>query len=245
MAQAMTASRTTYQNNYPSSSASVSADMHHSWHPQTHTSHPTANGINGVNSARTRPIQTPNGTATANRITHKKSDFYKNGRPTEVIVIDSESPAPQPQLFTKRKRENSISTSTTVSQVTKRARKSQNDETAIHHEKSGYSTTTKPHSVTWFRDERGVYRAREVIVPKVEEVSYSYLTIKRQRGNPGFHACMLPCHFFREQMLIWISRLIARLQLTLMTLKVIISLSKTPSLRIDVFAISAFLTNFR
>jgi hypothetical protein len=170
MAQTMTASRTTYQNNY-SSSASVSTDMHHAWHPQTHTSHNTSNGINGVNSGRTKPIQVPNGTTTANRITHKKSDFYKNGVPDEVIVIDSESPAPQQQSSTKRKRENSISTSTTVSAVTKRARKSQNDETTISSNKSTY--TQKPHSVAWFKDDRGVYRAREVIVPKVEEVSIS------------------------------------------------------------------------
>jgi hypothetical protein len=143
--------------------------MHHAWHPQAHTSHGTSNGINGVNNGRTKPVQVPNGTATANRITHKKSDFYKNGVPAEIIVIDSESPAPQQQSSTKRKRENSISTSTTVSAVTKRARKSQNDETAISSNKSTY--TQKPHSVAWFKDERGVYRAREVIVPKVEEVS--------------------------------------------------------------------------
>ena len=171
MAQTMTASRTTtYQNNYPPSSAtaaSVSSDMHGSWHPQSHTS---SNGINGVSSIRTKPAQPTNGTTTANRITHKKSDFYKNGRPAEVIVIDSESPAPQQQQSsTKRKRENSISASTTVSAVTKRARKSLNDEAAIS-AKSSTGSTRKPHSVAWFKDERGVYRAREVIVPKVEEV---------------------------------------------------------------------------
>jgi hypothetical protein len=201
MAQTMTASRATYQNNYPSSSASVSADMHHSWHPQTYTSHPTSNNVNGVSNGRTKPVQTPNGTTPANRIAHKKSDFYKNGRPTEVIVIDSESPAPAPQSFTKRKRENSISSSTTASQVTKRARKSQNDETTIH-EKASYCTTTKPHSVTWFRDERGVYRAREVIVPKVEEVSTPIQLSKRQWGNSGFsrlHASWS----FSWVMLIW------------------------------------------
>lgn len=176
MAQTMTASRTTtYQNNYPQSSASVSAaDMHGSWHPQSHNS---SNGINGVSSIRTKPAQQPaNGTTTSSRITHKKSDFYKNGRPAEVIVIESESPAPQqPQSSTKRKRENSISTSTTVSAVTKRARKSLNDEAAISSSKSSTGSTRKPHSVAWFKDERGVYRAREVIVPKVEEVIYPYL----------------------------------------------------------------------
>jgi hypothetical protein len=31
--------------------------------------------------------------------------------------------------------------------------------------------TQKPYSVAWVRDDWGVYRAREVIVPKVEEVS--------------------------------------------------------------------------
>src|SRR5271156_1589034 len=177
MAQTMTASRTTtYQNNYPPSSAtaaSVSSDMRGSWHPQSHTS---SNGINGVSSIRTKPAQPTNGTTTANRIPHKKSDFYKNGRPAEVIVIDSESPAPQPQQSsTKRKRENSISTSTTVSAVTKRARKSLNDEAAISSSKSSTGSTRKPHSVAWFKDERGVYRAREVIVPKVEEVIDPYL----------------------------------------------------------------------
>jgi len=170
--------------------------MHHSWHPQNHTSHTTSNGINGVSSARTKPIQAPNGTNTANRINHKKSDFYKNGRPAEVIVIDSESPEPPPQSSTKRKRENSISTSTTVSAVTKRARKSQNDETAILSNKATY--TQKPHSVAWFKDDRGVYRAREVIVPKAEEVSITYLAINvtGRIGDP--HACMLPPLFLHE-----------------------------------------------
>lgn len=171
----MTASRTAvYQNNYPSSSASVSADMHHSWHPQHHTAHTTTNGINGVNSNRARPVQASNGTRTVSRAGHSKSDFYKNGLPTEVIVIDSESPAPVQQSSTKRKRENSISSSTTVSAATKRARKSQNDETLILSNKSQYSAAQKPHSVAWFKDERGVYRARDVIVPKVDEVSISF-----------------------------------------------------------------------
>jgi hypothetical protein len=196
MAQTMTASRTAYQNNYPSSSASVSADMHHSWHPQSHTSHTTSNGINGVGSARTRPIQAPNGTTTPNRITHKKSDFYRNGLPAEVIVIDSESPAPPPQSSAKRKRENSISTSTTVSAVTKRARKSQNDETAILSNKATY--TQKPHSVAWFKDDRGVYRAREVIVPKVEEVSITCPAITSTGRIGDSHACMLPALFLNE-----------------------------------------------
>jgi hypothetical protein len=185
MAQTMTASRTTYQNNYthPPSTASVPADMHPSWHQQPH---PTTNGINGVSSpaittstststaaVRPKPQPRPPGSTANDRITaHKKSDFYKNGRPAEVIVIDSESPAPQPQSSSKRKRENSISASTTVSAVTKRARKSQNDETAILSSKSTY--THKPHTVAWFRDERGVYRAKEVIVPKVEEVNFFF-----------------------------------------------------------------------
>lgn len=184
MAQTMTASRTTtYQNNYPSSSgaaSSVSSDMHGSWHPQSHTS---SNGINGVSSIRTKPAQPTNGTTTANRVTHKKSDFYKNGPPAEVIVIDSESPAPQPQQSsTKRKRENSISTSTTVSAVTKRARKSLNDEAAIS-AKTSAGSTRKPHSVAWFKDERGVYRAREVIVPRVEEVINPPLFAWKGRGR--------------------------------------------------------------
>lgn len=166
----MTASRTAYQNNHHSSSASVSADIHHTWHPQVHSSHSTTNGINGVSTGHTRPLHTPNGTISANRITHKKSDFYKNGKPTEVIVIDSESPAPPPQPSSKRKRENSVSTATTVSAVTKRARKSQNDESTIRSTLVAYSPTSKPYTVTWFRDERGIYRAREVIVPNVEEV---------------------------------------------------------------------------
>src|SRR5271170_673921 len=184
MAQTMTASRTTtYQNNYPPSSASVSAaDMHGSWHPQPHNS---SNGINGVSSIRTKPAQQPaNGTTTTSRTTHKKSDFYKNGPPAEVIVIDSESPAPQqPQSSTKRKRENSISTSTTVSAVTKRARKSLNDEAAISSSKSSTGSTRKPHSVAWFKDERGVYRAREVIVPKVEEVIDLHLLCFEKDGR--------------------------------------------------------------
>ena len=165
--------------------------MHHSWHPQTHTSHTTANGINGVSSNRIKPLRTPNGTTAANRITHKKSDFYKNGRPAEVIVIDSESPVPPPQSSTKRKRENSISTATTVSAVTKRARKSQNDESAIRSSKGSYSPTQKTHNVTWFRDDRGVYRAREVIVPKVEEVSPSHFIApvrRRESDMPRLHA---------------------------------------------------------
>src|SRR5271154_101271 len=156
MAQTMTASRTTYQNNYPSTTASVSTDMHHAWHPQPHT---TSNGINGVNTTRQKPIPTQNGTDSSNRTPHRKSDFYKNGKPVEVIVIDSESPEPPTQSSTKRKRENSISASTTTSAVTKRARKSQNDETAIQSSKNTF--TQKPHHVAWFKDDRGVFRARE------------------------------------------------------------------------------------
>jgi len=180
MAQTMTASRTAvYQNNYPSSSASVSADMHHSWHPQQHQHHAshttTTNGINGVAAShRTRPVPASNGTRTLSRAGHSKSDFYKNGRPAEVIVIDSESPAPAPQSSSKRKRENSISTSTTVSAATKRARKSQNDETLILSNTGQYSAAQKSHSVAWLKDERGVYRARDVIVPKVDEVGIPF-----------------------------------------------------------------------
>ena len=208
MAQTLTASRTTYQNNYhASSTTSVPADMHSSWHQQAH---PSNNGINGVaSSTGTNSTSTPTtsvrhhpkpsssaapGTTTPNNppiSSHKKSDFYKNGRPAEVIVIDSESPAPQPQSSTKRKRENSISASTTVSAVTKRARKSQNDETAIHSSKSTY--THKPHTVAWFKDERGVYRAKEVLVPKVEEVWFSVFPALPTSSDASF-ACMLPPH---------------------------------------------------
>lgn len=172
MAQTMTASRTVYQNNYPSTSASVSADMHHTWHAQTHSSHTASNGINSVSTNRSRPIQTSNGTVTSNRVSRNKSDFYKNGRPTEVIVIDSESPQPAPQSSAKRKRDNSISTGTTVSAATKRARKSHNDETTLMANNCPYTTTQKPHSVVWIKEDRGVYRARDVMVPKVEEVSF-------------------------------------------------------------------------
>lgn len=170
MAQTMTASRTVYQNNYPSTSASVSADMHHTWHTQTHSSHTASNGINSVSANRSRPIQTSNGTVTSSRLSRNKSDFYKNGRPTEVIVIDSESPQPAPQSSGKRKRDNSISTATTVSAATKRARKSHNDETSLMANTGPYTTTQKPHSVVWIKEDRGVYRARDVMVPKVEEV---------------------------------------------------------------------------
>lgn len=169
MAQTMTASRTAYQNNYPSSSASVAADMHHTWHAHPQTSHSTSNSINGVGSTR-KPVSTSNGTTSSGRAAHNRSDFYKNGRPAEVIVIDSESPAPAPQSSQKRKRDNSISSGTTVSAVTKRARKSQNDEATLLAGKGPYSATQKPHSVAWFKDARGVYRAKEVMVPKVEEV---------------------------------------------------------------------------
>ena len=188
----MTASRTAYQNNYPSSSASVSADIHHSWHPQTHSSHTAVNGINGLNSVRSRPVQTPNGTTTANRIAHKKSDFYKNGRPAEVIVIDSESPAPPSQSLAKRKRENSVSTSTTVSAATKRARKSLNDENAMLSKSSAASVIHKAHTVSWSEDKRGVYRAREVAVPKVEEVIPLFSFPIRCPGRTRLFACILP-----------------------------------------------------
>lgn len=182
MAQTMTASRTTtYQNNYATPSASVSGDMHHSWHPPTHSSHTTSNGINGVSNICPKPADAPNGTTTAKRITHQKSDFYKNGRPQEVIVIDSESPEPPIQSSAKRKRENSISTSTAISAVTKRARKSQNDETAMQSNRA--VKTKKSYNVIWFKDDRGVYRAREVIVPKISEVS---TTIPATRKNLAF-----------------------------------------------------------
>jgi hypothetical protein len=167
----MTASRTAYQNNYPSTSASVSAEMHHTWHPHPPTSHSTSNGTNRMSSARTKPTSTTNASTTSGKVGHNKSDFYKNGKPAEVIVIDdSESPAPAPQSSTKRKRENSISSGTTVSAVTKRARKSQNDEAALLTGKGPFTSTQKPHSVAWFKNLRGIYRAKEVMVPKVEEV---------------------------------------------------------------------------
>jgi hypothetical protein len=192
MAQTMTASRTAvYQNNYPSSSASVNADMHHSWHPQHHTSHTTTNGINGVTNNRSQPLQPSNGTRTVSRAGHSKSDFYKNGRPKEVIIIDSESPEPAAQSSTKRKRDNSISTSTTVSAATKRARKSHNDETFLSSNKGQYSAAHKPHSVLWFKDDRGVYRARDVIVPKVDQVTTSF------SGYPhsGSYRAFTPAYF--------------------------------------------------
>ena len=103
MAQTMTASRTTYQNNYPSSSPlSLRTCITHGIPKLIH--HIPRQMVSTVSVAtRTKPIQAPNGTTTANRITHKKSDFYKNGTPAEVIVIDSESPAPTTQSSTKRK----------------------------------------------------------------------------------------------------------------------------------------------
>jgi len=165
----MTTSRTAYQNNYPSSATSVSTDMHTSWHATQYTSHMTSNGINGVSSNRSRPIPSTNGSVSG-RTAHNKSDFYKNGRPAEVIVIDSQSPEPQPQSTTKRKRQDSISASTTVSAATKRARKSLNDEIALSSGGSRYVSRQKLHSVAWVKDERGVYRAQNVIVPKIEEV---------------------------------------------------------------------------
>jgi hypothetical protein len=144
--------------------------MQHTWHPHPPTLHSATNGVKRVASARMRPAAT-NGATTSGRVAHNKSDFYKNGRPAEVIVIDdSESPVPAEQSSTKRKRENSISSGTTVSAVTKRARKSQNDEVSLLAGKGPYSSTQQPHSVAWFKDARGVYRAKEVMVPKVEEV---------------------------------------------------------------------------
>jgi hypothetical protein len=37
--------------------------------------------------------------------------------------------------------------------------------------------------VAWFKDERGVYRAREVIVPKVEEVIDPHLLYFQKGGR--------------------------------------------------------------
>jgi hypothetical protein len=174
----MTTSRTTYQNNYPSSSASVSTDMHSSWHAATYTSHITTNGINGVTANRSTrpppPTPTTNGHSQQRTSHHNKADFYKNGRPAEVIVIDSQSPDPQSiQSTSKRKRQDSISASTTVSAVTKRARKSLNDEisSSANNAASRHASKQKSHSVAWVKDERGVYRAQNVIVPKIEEVT--------------------------------------------------------------------------
>jgi len=192
----MTTSRTSYQNNYPSSSASVvSTDMHASWHAAPYSSHISSNGINGLNANRSRPLPPPpppspttptssagttvtNGHVPPLRTSHHdKADFYKNGRPTEVIVIDSQSPDPPPQQSTtKRKRQDSISASTTVSAVTKRARKSLNDEIALsatsgsHNASARHASKQRAHTVTWIKDEHGVYRAQNVIVPKIEEV---------------------------------------------------------------------------
>ena len=165
----MTTSRTTYQNNYPSSSASVSTDMHNSWHAAPYNSHITSNGMNGVTANRPRPLPPTNGSI-SQRTTHNKADFYKNGRPAEVIVIDSQSPEPPPQSTSKRKRQDSISASTTVSTVTKRARKSFNDEIALSFNTSRHPSKQKTHSVVWVKDERQVYRAQNVNVPKIEEV---------------------------------------------------------------------------
>jgi hypothetical protein len=187
MAQTMTASRTAYQNNYahhhnPPSASTAQADKHSAWHRQAH---PTTGGITGSASTESaastatttasQPAHPPDAPAhtapqTSRRShAHKKSDFYKNGKPAEIIVIDSTSPEPRAaQSATKRKRENSVSASTSVSAVTKRARKSQNDETVNQASSSTYTHT--PHTVAWFQDERGVYRAKEVIVPKFEEV---------------------------------------------------------------------------
>src|SRR5271169_1384876 len=189
MAQAMTASRTTvYQNNSYPSSSSASADMHHhnpnSWHPPPSHLHPLQ--THHIPSASSTTLHNGTATATANRIpptsssavtnglhiptgpaavptqrSRNKADFYKNGRPAEVIVIDSESP--EPSTATKRKRHDSISASTTVSVVnTKRPRTSHNE---AHEISTRVSQRHKSHSVTWVRDPRGIYRAQHVIVP--------------------------------------------------------------------------------
>lgn len=200
MAQTMTASRTAYQNNFshhhnPPSAPTAQADMHSSWH---RPAHPPTTGIAGsastesaASTATTTASQPahPHHHAPAHTVapartrshTHKKSDFYKNGKPVEIIVIDSTSPEPRPaQNATKRKRENSVSASTSVSAVTKRARKSHNDETVNQASSSTYTHT--PHTVAWFQDEKGVYRAKEVIVPKFEEVIQSFPFERKPRS---------------------------------------------------------------
>jgi hypothetical protein len=189
MAQTLTASRTAaYQNTYPSSPATVSTDMHHhTWHNTTHASHAPANGTNGLQSSRTKQTVSVNGANGAQRPSHSKADFYKNGRPAEVIVIDSASPEPPSGYSNKRKRDASPSASTTVSVGPKRARKSDVS-----------SPTTepmhKPHSVIYIQDERGVYRAKDVIVPKIEDVRLlsTYMCHGRIRAS----ACMLPTTAF-------------------------------------------------
>jgi len=174
MAQTMTASRATYQNNYPTASSSVSTDVHHTWHTQTHSTHGQSNGINGVSHVRPKPVQTTNPATT---ISHRTTHTIKNGVPREVIIIDSVSPPPPVQSSSKRKREHSVSTGTASSAVTKRARKSQQDQTSLQSTKATHTTLTKPPTVTWFKDELGVFRAREVIVPKVEDVSSPFVLI--------------------------------------------------------------------
>jgi hypothetical protein len=192
MAQTMTASRTTvyHKTSYPSSS-SASADMHHhkpnSWHPPPSHIHPlqtthippvsSSSAVNNTASTANRTNQA-NGTSinghvpgsrTASNRTRPKSDFYKNGHPAEVIVIDSESPAPPSASSTgpKRKRHDSISASTTVSVATTKRPRTTLNET---HETTRVSHRNKSHSVTWTRDVRGIYRAQQVFVPKVDDV---------------------------------------------------------------------------
>lgn len=176
MAQTMTASRATYQNNYPTASSSVSTDVHHTWHAQTHSSHGQSNGINGVSHVRPKPVQS---TATTTTISHRTTHTIKNGVAREVILIDSVSPPPPVQSSSKRKREHSVSTGTAGSAVTKRARKSQQDQTSLQSTRT-QTTITKPPTVSWFKDESGVFRAREVIVPKVEDVSSPFVLISRK-----------------------------------------------------------------
>jgi hypothetical protein len=139
-------------------------DMDHSWRAHVGSSHATSNGVNV--GCHARPPLT-NGTTT---VVPHKSDFSKNGRPTEAIMIDPESRAPKPQSSAKRKREESISDAAVASAVIKQPRTSQNDDTALLHTKTIYSLS-KPYSVTWFRDELGVWRARGVEVPEVKDVS--------------------------------------------------------------------------
>jgi hypothetical protein len=182
MAQTLTASRTAYRNAYPSSSASVSTEMH-TWHSQNHAH--TANAPNGVSSSRTKPALSLPSTNGVHRAVHRKTDFYKNGRPAEVIVIDSESPEPLAQTSMKRKRQNSVSTSTTVSAGTKRVRKTLVDDAPSQHTTEPMH---KPYSVVYYQDERGVHRAKDVIVPKIEDVRSPLLRYLRRGSGFRLHA---------------------------------------------------------
>lgn len=177
MAKAMTVSRKAYQNIHPPP-IPFHYDINNPWLPAG-SLHVTSNGVNVGAQAASNSLHTTNRT-TAALVVAPTMPFYQTGQPTEY-------PAPKTSLSTKRKRKHSIDAAADVRAGIKKTRKPWSIENAQSYTDIAQSSSSKSHSVTGFIDELGIWRAREVMVSKVEDVSIPCPQVWKEDIVKRFH----------------------------------------------------------